>query len=149
MHLLPFQQKSPIRLGLVLSTALLLSPGILNCADPGAGILLEAGSWGGRGAALTAMDKGAVIEFDCAKAYIREPITLQPDGRFSISGEFVPDTGGPARLSEPEPQGLPAIISGEISDSRLLLLVDMPGEDRTIGPFILTRSQTAILRKCL
>lgn len=128
---------------------LLLSPGILNCADPGAEIRLEPGRWGGHGAALTVVGNGAAVEFDCAMGYIRQPITVQPDGRFSTPGEFVPDTGGPVRMSDPEPRGSPAVFSGEVSDSQLLLRVDMPDEGRTVGPFTLVRSQTATLEKCL
>jgi hypothetical protein len=149
MGIHPFQLGPAARLGLLFSTALLLSPGILNCADPGAELRLEPGRWGGHGAALTVVENGAVVEFDCAMGYLREPIIVDSEGRFSVPGEFVPDRGGPVRLSDPEPQGLPAIFSGEVSDSRLLLHVDMPDEGRTIGPFSVTRSQTATLEKCL
>jgi len=149
MGIHPFQLAPRTRLGWQLLTVLLLSPGILNCADSGAERLIEPGRWGGQGAALTVAENGATVEFDCAMGYIRQPITLQSDGRFSIRGEFVPDPGGPARLSDPEPRGSPAIFSGEVTDSRLLLHVDMPDEGRTLGPFALIRSQAAILEKCL
>ena len=145
----------PIQLGpwahfsLLFSTALLLSPGTLNCAESGAEIRLDPGRWGGHGVALTVVEKGAAIEFDCAMGYIRQPIAVQPDGRFSISGEFVPDTGGPVRLSDPEPRGSPAVFSGEVSNSQLILRVEMPDEGRTLGPFTLIRSQAATLEKCL
>jgi hypothetical protein len=149
MGIHPFQMKPWARVGLLFSITLMLSPGILNCADSGAERLLEPGPWGGHGAALTVVENRATVEFDCAMGYIRQPIFLQPDGRFSVPGEFVRDTGGPVRLSDPEPRGSPAIFSGEVSDSRLLLQVDMPDEGRTLGPFTLTRSQTASLDKCL
>ena len=149
MGIHPFQLLPRARPGRLLLTVILLSPGILNGADSGAERLLEPGRWGGQGAALTVAQNGAAIEFDCAMGYIRQPIALQPDGRFSIPGEFVPDPGGPGRLSDPEPRGSPAIFSGEVSDSRLLLHVDMPDEGRTVGPFTLIRSQAATLEKCL
>ena len=145
----PFKMLPRARSGRLLLTVLLLSPGILNCADPGAERLLEPGRWGGHGAALTVVENGAAVEFDCAMGYIREPITVQPDGRFSIPGEFVPDTGGPVRLSDPKPRGSPAVFSGEVSDSQLILRVEMPDEGRTLGPFTLIRSQAATLEKCL
>lgn len=136
-------------MGSLLCAALLLSPGILNCANSGAERLLGQGYWGGFGAAMTVVENGAVIEFDCAMGYVRNPVYIQHDGHFSVPGEFVPDTGGPARLSDPETQGTPAVFSGEVSDSRLLLHVYMPGEGRTIGPFTLIESQLATLEKCL
>ena len=145
----PFQLRPGARSGRLLLTVLLLSPGILNCADSGVASPLEPGRWGGRGAALTVVENRAAVEFDCAMGYIRQPITVQPDGRFSIPGEFVPDTGGPVRLSDPEPQGSPAVFSGEVSGSQLILRVEMPDKGRTLGPFTLIRSQAAILEKCL
>jgi len=149
MGILPFQLRLGARLGSLLLTVLLLSPGVLNSSNPGAELRLEPGNWGGHGAALTVVENGAAVEFDCAMGYIGEPIFIQPDGRFSIPGKFVPDAGGPVRLSDPQPQGSPAIFSGEVSNSHLLLHVDMPDEGRTVGPFTLIRSQTAKLRKCL
>jgi len=145
----PVQLLPRARSGRLLLTVLLLSPGLLNGADSGAERLLAQGRWGGQGAALTVVENGATVEFDCAMGYIRQPIALQPDGRFSIPGEFVPDTGGPGRLSDPEPRGSPAIFAGEVSDSRLLLHVDMPDEGRSVGPFALIRSRAATLEKCL
>ena len=145
----PIQLGPWARLSLLFSTALLLSPGILNCAESGAEIQLDPGRWGGHGAALTVVENGAAVEFDCAMGYIRKPIAIQPDGRFSIPGEFVRDTGGPVRLSDPEPQGSPAVFSGEVSDPQLIIHVEMPDEGRTLGPFTLIRSQAATLEKCL
>jgi len=132
-----------------LLTTILISPDPVYCAGSATEILLEPGRWGGQGAALTVVENSATVEFDCAMGYIRQPIALESDGRFSIPGEFVPDTGGPGRLSDADPRGSPAIFSGEVSDSRLLLHVDMPDEGRSIGPFTLIRSQAATLEKCL
>jgi hypothetical protein len=149
MGVLPFHLGPAAHLGLVLSIALSLSPGTSICADTGADLRLDPSYWGGHGAALTVAEQGATVEFDCAMGYIRQPVALQPDGRFSVLGEFVPDSGGPVRLSDPKPQGSPAVFSGEVSDSRLLLHVDIPDEGRTLGPFTLVRSKTAKLEKCL
>lgn len=149
MGVLPFQLGPAAHLGLVLSTALLLSPGTLIGADTSAEPRLGPGRWGGQGAALAVAENGAAVEFDCAMGYIRQPITLEPDGRFSVPGEFVPDTGGPVRISDPEPRSSPAVFSGEVSDSLLLLRIDLPDEGRSLGPFTLFRSQTANLEKCL
>jgi hypothetical protein len=136
-------------LGLLLSFVLTMSPGIPACADSGAATALEPGTWGGHGAAMTMAEGGTVVEFDCAMGYIRAPITILADGRFSVPGKYVPEAGGPVRLREPQPQGSPAVFSGEVDSSELLLYVDIPDEGRIIGPFKLTRSQQATLSKCL
>lgn len=136
-------------MGWLLMTSSLVGAGIFHCADCTAEFGLEASYWGGRGAAFTVLENGAHVEFDCAMGYIREPIVMEPDGRFSTLGEFIPDTGGPVRLSDPEPRGSPAVFSGEVSDSQLTLRVDMPDEGRVLGPFTLIRSQAATLEKCL
>lgn len=136
-------------MGLLLSFVLTMSPGTPACTDSGAATALEPGKWGGRGAAMTVTKEGTVVEFDCAMGYIRAPITILADSRFSVPGEYVPEAGGPVRYREPQPQGSPAVFSGEANSSELLLYVDIPDEGRTIGPFKLARSQQATLNKCL
>lgn len=128
---------------------LCVSPGNPAYAGSDVEITIEPGRWGGPGAALTVVENGATVEFDCAMGYIREPIIIKSNGRFSVPGVFIPDAGGPVRISDPKPKGSPAVFSGEVSNSNLLLQVDMPDGGRTIGPFKLTRSQPASLNKCL
>jgi len=134
---------------MLLSFVLTMSPAIPARAGSGAETALEPGSWGGRGAAMTVAEGGTAVEFDCAMGYIRVPITFQADNRFSVPGEYVPEAGGPVRFREPKLQGSPAVFSGEVDSSELLLYVDIPDEGRTLGPFKLTRTQQATLRKCL
>ena len=98
---------------------------------------------------MTVAEGGTAVEFDCAMGYIRVPITYLADGRFSVPGEYVPEAGGPVRFREPKPQGSPAIFSGEVDSSELLLSVEIPDEGRIIGPFKLILSQQATLSKCL
>ena len=145
----PYQLSSGVRLSLLFIAVLSMGYEIFAYADPGLEKALESGTWGGRGAALQVLESGAFIEFDCAIGRIGKPITVQPNGQFSAPGQYYRETGGPVRLSDKEPTGSPAVFSGEVTGSELLLRIALPEEGRTIGPFILTKSLQAELEKCL
>ena len=111
--------------------------------------LVDAGPWGGRGAALVVHESGVKIEFDCAFGYIDLPLTADRNGQFLIEGRFVRELGGPGRPSDAQPKSTPALFSGLISTGQLVLFVELPEEHRKLGPYTLNKSQQAELEKCL
>jgi hypothetical protein len=148
MEVRPSQFGSCIRT-IFLIIILAVSPRAFGGGDSDAGRNLEPGAWGGRGAALTVLETGAVIEFDCARGRIRSPITEQASGRFSVNGQFLRETGGPGHLSDKQTEGSPAVYSGEVNGSQLILFVELPDEGRSIGPYTLNKLEKAQLEKCL
>lgn len=110
---------------------------------------LEPGRWGGAGVQLLVLDNGVKAEFNCAFGVIDEPITVNSNGRFSQTGKYLREPGGPGQLGDKEPEGIPAVFSGEVFESQMTLLIELPGDGRSIGPFTLKLSQKAELEKCL
>ena len=117
--------------------------------DPDTREVFAQGAWGGVGAALKVTENGVFIEFDCAHGHIPRPVIVLEDGRFSAEGSYLREAGGPGRLTEQQPEGSPAVYSGKVNHSRLILLVDLPEEGRSKGPFTLAKYQPAQLEKCL
>ena len=110
---------------------------------------LEPGRWGGAGARLLVLETGVKAEFDCAFAFIDEPIAVMSNGRFLQTGKYLIEPGGPGQLGDKEPEGIPAVFSGEVIESQMTLLIELPEDGRSIGPFTLKLSQKAELEKCL
>ena len=94
------------------------------------------GSWGGERAALEVTQTGALAEFDCAHAVIDEPLRLEDD-RFSVTGTYVREQGGPQR-EEPELHR-PARFSGSLAGDRLSFSVRLTDEDQDVGSFSVVR----------
>ena len=134
---------------LLIFVTLSLSTGAFGDVGSSIGNALEPADWGGHGAALRVLETGAFIEFDCAIGRIHEPVKVQHSGRFSVTGKYHRERGGPVRFSEKEPKGSPAVFSGVVTGSELLIHVELPDEGRSIGPFNLKKSLHAELEKCL
>jgi len=149
MGIPPYHLGSGARLSLLFLVLFLMSFEVFACAGSSVENALEPGNWGGRGAALQVLETGAIIEFDCAIGRISMPITAQPSGKFSVSGQYHREPGGPVRLSDKEPKWSPAVFSGEVTGSEMLLRVELPDEGRAIGPFTLNKALQAELEKCL
>ena len=149
MGISPYHLGSGARLGLLLLVIFSMSFEVFAGTGSSVEYSLEPGSWGGHGAALQVLEAGAIIEFDCAFGRISEPITVQHSGRFSVPGKYLREPGGPLRLPQKKREGSPAVFSGEVTGSELLLRVELPDEGRSIGPFILNKSRQAELEKCL
>lgn len=104
------------------------------------------GNWGGEHVILEVSKKGAVLEFDCARGQIDQPLILDKKGHFDVRGTFSPEHGGPVQRDETTPSN-PAHYSGEIKGDVMTLKV-VRGED-TVGTFTLKRGAQPVLRKCL
>ena len=105
------------------------------------------GSWGGEHVRLEVSDSGAEIEFDCAHGSMGK-ISPDRDGGFDVSGLFVRERGGPARIGS-EPKGQPARYHGKVAGETMTLYVTLTDSKTDAGTFTLTRGKAAQLKKCL
>lgn len=103
------------------------------------------GTWGGEHIILEVSEKGAEVEFDCARGQVSQPMTLNQKGDFDVPGTFSPEHGGPVLRDEPAASN-PARYSGHVDGNTMTLTVTQGKEN--IGTFTLTRGQRPTLRKC-
>ena len=143
------QMGTKARLSLLILLTFSISARVFGCPGSSLETMLEPGEWGADGAALRVFENSASIEFNCAFGRIREPISVQPGGHFSVSGDYHPESGGPGLLSDKEPAAKAAVFSGTVIESELHLYIELPEEGRSIGPFTLNKSVKAELEKCL
>jgi hypothetical protein len=109
------------------------------------GNAVAAGTWGGDHVILEVSEKGAEVEFDCARGQITQPITLDKHGDFDIAGTFTPEHGGPVGRDEAAAPAR-ARYSGHVDGDTMSLTVTL-GEEKA-GTYTLTRGSRPILRKC-
>ena len=105
------------------------------------------GVWGGVHIQLQVTDQGADIEYDCAHGRIREPIKLNAEGRFRVSGTHSLDQPGPARQGVTS-EARPATYSGSVNGKTMTLTVTLNATSEVIGTFTLTHGNEGIIRKC-
>ena len=104
--------------------------------------------FGGEGVLLTIRDVGADLEWDCAAGRIEERFETAADGSFDLVGTHTPGVGGPIREDDP-PRTEPARYTGRLSGSSMMLSVELPESDVTLGPYELLYREEAVLRRCL
>ena len=104
------------------------------------------GPWGGVHVRLELSPAGGTIEYDCAHGTLAGPLRTDDDARFVATGFHVREHGGPIREGEPV-DSVPATYLGSVIGDRMTLRV-IAGTD-TLGPFVLRRSETPQLFKCL
>ncbi|HET6844514.1 MAG TPA: hypothetical protein VFK06_22940 [Candidatus Angelobacter sp.] len=103
------------------------------------------GTWGGEHILLETSDNGAKAEFDCAHGEITQPLTLDQQGNFDVSGTFTAEHGGPVRRDE-TPNSSAVRYSGHVQGESMTLSITR-GEEK-LGSFTLTRDAHPLLTKC-
>lgn len=103
------------------------------------------GAWGGEHIILKVSEKGAEVEFDCARGQVTQRITLDKRGDFDVAGTFTSEHGGPVRRDE-NVQPATARYSGHVDGDTMSLTVTLGKEE--VGTFRLTRGSPPKLRKC-
>ena len=95
-------------------------------------------------------DKGAAIEYDCARGSIDHQLVTEAGGRFKAKGTHASRRGGPGREDEHEERekGAPALYSGRTDGKTMTLTVRLAGSDEEVGTFTLTHGGQARLTKC-
>ncbi|MBZ5666361.1 MAG: hypothetical protein LAO30_17335 [Acidobacteriia bacterium] len=123
-------------------SSVLLQAGMQAAPDASA---VATGAWGGEHIILEISEKGAEVEFDCARGQVNGPIILDKHGDFDVAGTFTPEHGGPVRRDENTPP-TPARYSGHVDGRTMSLTVALAKEK--VGTFTLTRGSHPNLRKC-
>lgn len=107
-----------------------------------------AGTWGGEHISLTVLDSTANLEFDCAHGTIDEPISIDTEGNFEVSGIYVIEHGGPIRIDETL-EKYPSLYKGRIEGEKMTLILILKDTETEIDTFWLTRGAEPIIYKCL
>src|SRR6266508_1418406 len=82
---------------------------------------LSTGTWGGNHVNLEIADGKSSLEFDCASGTISEPIMLDSNGRFEVSGFYMREGPGPVRQGGNSQSR--AIYSGVVKDDTMTLSI--------------------------
>ncbi|MDX2043962.1 MAG: hypothetical protein SF097_22300 [Acidobacteriota bacterium] len=128
---------------LLLQTLLMVSILVVSVASDD----LPAGNWGGQHISLEVTPTGGKLEFDCAHGEINSKIVLDKQRRFSVSGTYVEEHGGPVRQPD-HPQSQPVLYIGQLTGNKMKLTVKRSDTKKVIGTFTLTRGQEAFIVKC-
>ena len=107
-----------------------------------------AGAWGGEHISLTVLDSTANLEFDCAHGTIDEPISVDTDGNFEVTGIYVIEHGGPIRIDETLKK-YPSLYKGHIEGEKMTLILIFKNTETQIDTFWLARGAEPIIYKCL
>jgi hypothetical protein len=114
------------------------------------------GVWGGEHIGLWVDQKGARVEYDCARGVIDEPLRLDAKGRFEARGTHRRESGGPARpdgeldeTGKSQPSGQPARYTGRVVGKKMTLTVTLVETGEHVGTFSLAHEREPRLNKCL
>jgi hypothetical protein len=106
------------------------------------------GHWGGQHVGMEVTGEGATLDFDCAHATINQPLTVNANGSFDVSGFYTQEHGGPVRSNEDQ-SGQPAHFKGRLTGKSLSLTITLEGSSASIGPFTLELGKTPRIFKCM
>ena len=108
--------------------------------------IVRFGIWGGNHIGLQVTDKGARVEYDCARGSIDEALSLDSEGRFDVGGKYVRERGGP----QPVEAGpwRPARYSGRVDGDTMTLTVILADTKEPLGTFSLTYGRQGFVRQC-
>lgn len=113
----------------------------------GAPDALPAGVWGGEHVRLEVGERGASVEYDCARETVEERIVLDRRGRFRVAGMHYEEHGGPVSADETS-GGYPVRLSGQVRGNVMKLTVTRADTRETVGTYTLVRGREAELVKC-
>ena len=107
---------------------------------------LANGRWGGQHISVEVSNKGAKVEYDCASATIDRAVSLDSNGRFTVSGRQLSERGGPERQGEQV--GYAVMFSGEVRGNTMTLNVQNSSTKEDLGTFTLVHGAEPKLFKC-
>jgi hypothetical protein len=90
---------------------------------------------------------GAHIEFDCARADIKQALVTRPDGSFEWLGTYVQEQGGPVLIDDS--QGRPARFTGTVSNNIMTLTITYTDDNTKVGQWTLQQGNEGRIMKCL
>jgi hypothetical protein len=91
--------------------------------------------------------QSTTFEFDCAQGVVMSPITTETDGRFTVTGTYTPQRGGPVKKDSP-PADVPATYKGTLKGDTMTLEVLLENKDQQPPPLTLKRGQPGRVTKC-
>jgi hypothetical protein len=115
--------------------------------DEGESGTTQRGMWGGEHIGLWVDDKGASLEYDCARGTIDQPLKSDREGRFNATGTHTRESGGPATQGE-KSDGHPAVYSGQVTGEVMVINVTLADTKETVGTFELAHGRRPNLFKC-
>ncbi|MEK6637187.1 MAG: hypothetical protein AABY88_03790 [Pseudomonadota bacterium] len=106
------------------------------------------GTWGGDRMNLAMTAKGGEIRMDCATGTIKGKIIPDAQGRFTASGTFDQERGGPIRAEDFAARGKPAVFRGQVIGETIKLTVT---QNDTAAPqsYTLRKGHGEKLVRCL
>ncbi len=114
---------------------------------PAPGAALTLGRWGGTGLQMDVRADGAHIEFDCARADVKQPLVTRADGSFEWVGTYLQEHGGPAMIDDS--QARPARFTGTVSNNVMTLTIMYTDDGSKIGAWTLQQGNEGRIMKCL
>jgi len=115
-----------------------------TCAAAGQKAVTK-GTWAGDHIVLEVSESDAKVELDCAHGEVTQPVKIDKQGNFKVSGTFTAEHGGPVRRDE-NPESAPVTYSGQVNGDTMTLTITR-GEEK-LGDFTLTRGGQPHLMKC-
>lgn len=123
------------------------APPALKPPAPQPAARVRAGVWGGDHLGLTVAAATAHFEFDCASGDAPGPIVLDAEGRFSVTGTFTPESGGPVREGDVSVRRR-AVYSGRVTAETMTVDVQLVDSNERVGSFSVAIGRAPRLRKC-
>jgi hypothetical protein len=120
----------------------------LGACSQTAGPIVLVGDWGGEHIGMVVHSDSATIEYDCAHGAIDEAIRPDSRGRFTATGTYTREHGGPIRDDE-IPDEQPARYEGTVFGRELTLKVTLTESGVVIGSYGLERAASPQVFKCL
>jgi hypothetical protein len=114
---------------------------------PAPGAALTLGRWGGTGLQMDVRADGAHIEFDCARADVKQPLVTRADGSFEWVGTYLQEHGGPAMIDDS--QARPARFTGTVSNNVMTLTIVYTDDGSKVGAWTLQQGNEGRIMKCL
>lgn len=106
------------------------------------------GTWGGDRMMLTMSATGGTIRMDCASGMIKGKIILDAKGKFSASGTFDQQRGGPTLAKDFVTGGRPATFRGQVMGETLKFSIKQD-DGSPEQNYVLTKGRTERLVRCL
>ena len=123
-------------------------PGTMLTGPPGAQARVSNGTWGGDHAGMEVTDDGATLDYDCAHGTIDEPLLLDGQGDFNVTGTHVTEHGG-LQPGDGKADSHPARYTGHVEGQVMTLTVTLTDTQEEFGTFKLTFGASPRVVKCL
>jgi len=123
-------------------------PGSTLDGPPGTQDRVSNGTWGGDHVGMEVTDDGATLDYDCAHGTIDEPLVLDGQGDFDVTGTHVTEHFGP-QPGDGKSDSHPARYTGHVEGESMTLTVTLTDTQEEFGTFKLAFGASPRVVKCL